>query len=636
MLKKLLVIVLSVIMVLPLVGGTARAPQAAAQDDGITIAFVPGVNPDPFYVTMAAGVYQAALDMGVEVIQQDPQEFNPTIQTPIIEALVARGDIDFLITAPTDKQQMIPVLEGVRDAGIPLLTVDTFIGDGDYANGEVTFPISYIGSDNFEGGYIACSTLADILGEGARIYIQNVRPGISTTDQREEGCRQAIEERGLELVGVDYNEDDPNLGQQQTAARLESTEIDGIFGANTFSAQAAGAAVQNAGLGGAIEVVAFDASEFAIELLREGTVTLVIAQKPYDMGYLATSLAVAYLKGYRSIPKRIPTGYAVMNQENIDDPEIAKYIYTETHREPQPKIEGYKLAFVPGVNPDPFYITMAIGAREAAELYGIEIIQQDPQEFNPTIQTPIIEALVARGDINFFVTAPTDKQQMIPVLEGVRDAGIPLLTVDTFIGDGDYANGEVTFPISYIGSDNFEGGYIACSTLADILGEGARIYIQNVRPGISTTDQREEGCRQAIEERGLELVGVDYNEDDPNLGQQQTAARLESTEIDGIFGANTFSAQAAGAAVQNAGLGGAIEVVAFDASAFAIELLREGTVTLVIAQKPGDMGFFAVMTAMAYERGVVSIPKRWPTGYAVMNQENIDDPEIARFIYREQ
>jgi ribose transport system substrate-binding protein len=637
MLKKWLSLALVVMMAIALVP-VSSTPAASAQDDSITIAFVPGVNPDPFYVTMSAGVFQAATDLGVEVIQQDPQEFNPTVQTPIIEALVARGDIDFLITAPTDKEQMIPVLESVRDAGIPVLTVDTFIGDGDYENGEVTFPISYIGSNNTQGGYIMCNTLADILGEGAKVYIQNVRPGISTTDQREEGCRQAIDERGLELVGVDYNEDDPNMAQQQTAARLEANpDIAGIFGANTFSAQGAGAAVQNAGLGGAVEVAAFDASEFAIELLREGTVTQVIAQKPYDMGYLSVSLAVAYLKGYQSIPKRIPTGYAIMNQDNIDEPEIAQYIYTETEREPKPPIEDFKVAFVPGVNPDPFYITMAVGAREAADAYGIELIQQDPQEFNPTIQTPIIEALVARGDIDFLMTAPTDKEQMIPVLEAVRDAGIPLLTVDTFIGDGDYENGEVTFPITYIGSNNTQGGYIMCNTLADILGEGAQVYIQNVRPGISTTDQREEGCRQAIDERGLVLVGVDYNEDDPNTAQQQTAARLEANpDIVGVFGANTFSAQGAGAAVQNAGLGGAVEVAAFDASAYAIELLREGTVTQVIAQKPGDMGYFAVLTAIANARGVVSIPKRWPTGYAIMNQDNIDDPDIAKFIYREE
>ncbi len=637
MLKKLLIIAVVATLALALVPGGQRS-IVRAQDDTITIAFVPGVNPDPFYVTMSAGVMQAATDLGVEIVQQDPEEFNPTVQTPIIESLVARGDIDFLITAPTDSQQMIPVLQSVVDAGIPVITVDTFIGDGDYAGGEVTFPISYIGSDNFQGGYIACSTLADKLGEGAKIYIQNVRPGISTTDQREDGCEAAAADRGLEVVAVDYNENDVNTAQQQTTAILESNpDIVGVFGANTFSAQGAGAAVQNAGLGGAVEVVAFDASEFAIELLRDGTVTQVIAQKPSDMGYMAVSLAVAYLNGYQSIPARVPTGYAVMNIDNVDAPDIAPFIYTESEREPQPRIEDFNIAFIPGVNPDPFYITMSYGAQAAAEQYGVNLIQQDPEEFNPTVQTPIIESLVARGDIDFLFTAPTDSQQMIPVLQAVVDAGIPIVTVDTFIGDGDYAGGEVTFPISYIGSDNTQGGMIACNTLADLLGEGAKIYIQNVRPGISTTDQREQGCEDAAAARGLEVVAVDYNENDVNTSQQQTTAILESNpDIVGVFGANTFSAQGAGAAVQNAGLGGAVEVVAFDASAFAIELLRDGTVTQVIAQKPGDMGYFAVLVAMANARGITSIPARWQTGYAVINAENVDDPEIARFIYQEQ
>ncbi len=630
--KKLLFLLLTALLVLSLV------PMVAAQDDTITIAFVPGVNPDPFYVTMSAGVMQAAADLGINVIQQDPEDFNPVVQTPIIEALVARGDIDFLITAPTDTQQMIPVLENVRDAGIPVITVDTFIGDGNYLDGEVTFPISYIGSDNFEGGYIACSSLADTLGSGATIYIQNVRPGISTTDQREAGCRAAVEDRGLILAGVDYNENDVNTAQQQTTAALESNpDIVGVFGANTFSAQGAGAAVQNAGLGGAVEVVAFDASEFAIELLRDGVVTQVIAQKPSDMGYLATALAVAYLNGYQSIPARIPTGYAVMTADNIDDPDISRFIYTENVRNPEPPLENFTVAFVPGVNPDPFYITMAVGVNDAAALYGINVIQQDPEDFNPVVQTPIIEALVARGDVDYLITAPTDTQQMIPVLENVRDAGIPVITVDTFIGDGDYAGGEVTFPITYIGSDNTLGGEIAAETLAGILGEGAQVYVQNVRPGISTTDQREAGFLSGSEAAGLSVVGVDYNENDVNTSQQQTTAALEANpDIVGVFGTNTFSAQGAGAAVQNAGLAGAVEVVAFDASAFAIELLREGTVTQVIAQKPGDMGYFGVLTAVANARGISSIPTRWGTGYAVMNADNVDDPEISRFIYREQ
>ncbi|MEO0564309.1 MAG: substrate-binding domain-containing protein, partial [Chloroflexota bacterium] len=433
------------------------------------------------------------------------------------------------------------------------------------------------------------------------------------------------------------NENDVNTAQQQTTAILEANpDIVGVYGTNTFSAQGAGTAVQNAGLAGAVEVVAFDASELAIELLRDGVVTQVIAQKPSDMGYMAVAMAVADSLGYQSIPARIPTGYAVMNIDNVDDPDISRFIYTESERDPDTELD-LTVGFVPGVNPDPFYISMAVGVGDAASAFGIDVVQQDPEEFNPTVQTPIIEALVAGGEIDYLVTAATDSEQMIPVLENVNDAGIGVISVDTFIGDGNYADGEVTFPLSYVGSNNTQGGEIACSTLAEILGEGAQIYIQNVRPGISTTDQREQGCVNAAEAAGLEIVGIDYNENDVNTSQQQTTAVLESNpDIVGVFGTNTFSAQGAGAAVQNAGLGGAVEVVAFDASAFAIELLRDGTVTQVIAQKPGDMGFFAVINAVADHRGVSSFPSRLPTGYAVMNIDNVDDPEISRFIYREE
>lgn len=308
----------------------AVAPLASAQDDGnYTIAFVPGVNPDPFYITMASGVYQAASDMGVTIIQQDPERFDVTVSAPIIEALVARGDIDALVTAPNDKEQSIPVLQEAHEAGIPVLTVDTFIGDGDYENGEVTFPLSYIGSDNFQGGYIACSALADALGEGAKIYIQNVRPGISTTDQREDGCEAAAADRGLEVVRVDYNDNSADTAQQQTAAVLQANpDITGMFATNTFGALGAGAAIQNAGLQGAVQVALFDASEENIGYLREGTVSLVIAQKPADMGYLGVLTQMAYARGVTSMPKRVPTGYFVFTAENVDDPEAARFIYT--------------------------------------------------------------------------------------------------------------------------------------------------------------------------------------------------------------------------------------------------------------------------------------------------------------------
>ena len=612
------------------------APGALAQDDGYTIAFVPGVNPDPFYITMSTGVYQAATDLGLNIIQQDPERFDVTVSAPIIEALIARGDVDALVTAPNDKEQSIPVLQSAHEAGIPVLTVDTFIGDGNYADGEVTFPVSYIGSDNTQGGYIACSALADALPEGSKIYVTNTRPGISTTDQREQGCLMAAEDRGLVVARVDYNENSADMAQQQTAAVLQANpDIVGMFATNLFGAVGAGNAIQNAGLQGAVEVALFDAGEENIQFLRDGVVSLVIAQKPADMGYLGVALATAYLDGVGSIPARIGTGYAVITIDNVDDPDVARFIYTSNTTDPAPALDdSYNLAFVPGVNPDPFYITMSRGVYAAAERLGINVIQQDPERFDVTVSAPIIEALIARGDVDALVTAPNDKEQSIPVLQSAHEAGIPVLTVDTFIGDGNYADGEVTFPMTYIGSDNTQGGYIACSALADALPEGSKIYVTNTRPGISTTDQREQGCLMAAEDHGLVVARVDYNENSADMAQQQTAAVLQANpDIVGMFATNLFGAVGAGNAIQNAGLQGAVEVALFDAGEENIQFLRDGIVSLVIAQKPADMGYLGVIAQVANLRGVTSMPARVPTGYAVITIDNVDDPDVARFIY---
>jgi ribose transport system substrate-binding protein len=612
------------------------APEAEAEADAVKIGFLAGVQ-DPFYFTMQRGAEQAAADFGVELIVQIPEEWNATVQTPMLDAMVARGDLDFLFLAPVDKEAMVAPLQNAADTGLPIITNDTFIGDGDYVNGPVTFPISYIGSDNVLGGEIACHALAEAIGEAGKVYIQNVKPGISTTDQREEGCKLALEQYpDIELVGVDYNDDDPSKAQAQTEATLQRVpELAGIFGTNVFSAQGAGQVVANQGLGDQVSVVAFDATEFAIEQLREGVVDLVIAQKPSDMGYLAVAMAMAYLDGVTSIPARIPTGYQVITIDNVDDPEVAKYIYTAGGGEAESKAPGRKIGFLAGVQ-DPFYFTMQRGAEQAmTHLDGAELIVQIPEEWNATVQTPMLDALVARGDLDFLFLAPVDKEAMIAPLQNAADTGLPIITNDTFIGDGDYVNGPVTIPISYIGSDNVLGGEIACHALAEAIGETGKVYIQNVKPGISTTDQREEGCKLALEQYpDIELVGVDYNNDDPSQAQAQTEATLQRVpDLAGIFGTNVFSAQGAGQVVANQGVGDQVSVVAFDATEFAIEQLREGVVDLVIAQKPSDMGFLAVAMAMASLDGVASIPARIPTGYQVITIDNVDDPEVAKFIY---
>ena len=304
------------------------AASVSAQEK-IKIGFLPGVV-DPFYQVMQKGVEKAAADLGVEVVTQIPPTWGVEAQTPLLDALIARGDLDYIVTAPVEKDQMVTPLQHAVDAGIKIITVDTFLGDGDYANGPVKFPISYIGSDNVEGGRISARGLAASIGGEGTVYINSTNPNVSSVEGREQGFKEvmAAEFPKIKVLGPDYNLDDQNKAAQQTGAIIEqNADLKGVFGTNVFSAGGAGNAVVNAGLGGAVQVVAYDATLEAIELMGKGVVSLVLAQKPFDMGYIAVQFAVADAAGVTSLPKRVETGFAIITKDNVADPEFARFIY---------------------------------------------------------------------------------------------------------------------------------------------------------------------------------------------------------------------------------------------------------------------------------------------------------------------
>ena len=307
----------------------AVAPHIATAQGKIKIGFLPGVV-DPFYQVMQLGVEAASKDLGIEVVTQIPPTWGVDVQTPILDSMVARGDLKYLITAPTDKDQMVGPLKAAHDAGIKVITVDTFLGDGNYVSGPVTFPISYIGSDNVEGGRISARGLAKAIGGKGNVYINSTNPNVSSVEGRAVGFKEVMEKEypGIKIVGLDFNLDDMNKASQQTAAVLERVpDLAGVFGTNVFSAQGAGMAVVNAGLGGHVQVVAYDATQAAIELMKQGVVSLVLAQKPFDMGYMAVQFAAADAAGVTSLPRRVETGFAIIDKDNVSDPNVARFIY---------------------------------------------------------------------------------------------------------------------------------------------------------------------------------------------------------------------------------------------------------------------------------------------------------------------
>ncbi|MCB1833518.1 MAG: substrate-binding domain-containing protein [Geminicoccaceae bacterium] len=310
------------------VGGMAVPAQA---QDKPVVALIPGLTTDAFYITMEKGAQAAADELGAELIFQGGPEFNPTVQVPVLQAVTARQP-DAILIAPTDKQQLIAPMKQAFDAGIRIITVDTFIDDGVYQDGagEGDFPLSYVASDNVLGGEMAGDALAKAIGEAGKVYVSNVKPGISTTDQREEGFKKAMADYpDIEVLETQFNDDDANKAAAQVQAVFaRNPDLKGVFGANLFSAIGAADGVKALGKTGEIRVVAFDTPTRIVDDIKSGLIDMAIAQHPYDIGYEGVKAAVAAING-ETIETSIGTGFTVMDASNIDNPEVRERIYSE-------------------------------------------------------------------------------------------------------------------------------------------------------------------------------------------------------------------------------------------------------------------------------------------------------------------
>jgi ribose transport system substrate-binding protein len=281
---------------------------------------------------MNKGAQAAAEALGITVDFQGAPNFNPVEQIPVLDAVIASAPSAILI-APTDKVQLIEPLRKAVDAGIPVVTVDTFIDDGSYQDGagDGDFPMSYIASDNIAGGKIAARAMCEAIGSAGSVYVSNVSPGISTTDQREEGFKAGIAEicPDVQVLETQYNDNDSATAASQFQAVLASNpDVAGVFGANLFSALGAANGVEGADKSGEVTVIAFDAPQSIVDQIKSGLVDMTIAQHPFEIGYYGVITAYAHITG-NPVPPSIGTGYTLMTADNVDDPEVARFIYSE-------------------------------------------------------------------------------------------------------------------------------------------------------------------------------------------------------------------------------------------------------------------------------------------------------------------
>lgn len=296
------------------------SPSGSGSSSSYKLAFVPGVIGDPFYVTMQCSIQTEAKNLGATVSVNGPQKFDPTLQTPVLQSVIASKP-DALLIAPTDVSAMQqPIQQAVRN-NIKTVLVDTTLKDPSIA-------VSAISSDNLGGGKAAFDAIKQLAPSGGKVLVVSVTPGISTTDDRTKGFQDAVQaDPAYTYLGVQYDNDDASKAAQIVTAELQAhPDIVGIFATNLFSGEGAATGVRQAGKQGQVKIVGFDAGPDQIKDLNTNTVQALVAQQPGVIGKDAVDQAVAALKG-QPVTKKIGTEFTVLTKANLNTPAGQAAVY---------------------------------------------------------------------------------------------------------------------------------------------------------------------------------------------------------------------------------------------------------------------------------------------------------------------
>ncbi len=316
--KSKLILTAALAVSLGLAGCTSGAPSAGPAASGgasgdsanKNIAFVQGVAGDEFYISMQCGIEAKAKELGYTVQTQGPQKFDPTLQKPIIDAVISSKPAALLV-APTDVTAMQAPIQQAADAGIKVVLVDTTLDDPSMA-------VSQISSDNVGGGGAAFDAIKEQKPDGGKVLVISTDPGVSTVDARVQGFEEkAKADSSFDYLGVQYSHNDPATAAQLVSAALQKDpKIVGIFATNLFSAEGSATGVRQAGVKG-ISIVGFDAGPNQVKALKEGTVQALVAQQPGKIGMDGVEQADAALTG-GTPEKKIQTGFTIITKDNLE------------------------------------------------------------------------------------------------------------------------------------------------------------------------------------------------------------------------------------------------------------------------------------------------------------------------------
>ncbi|MEQ8762798.1 MAG: substrate-binding domain-containing protein [Planctomycetota bacterium] len=293
---------------------------------GTRIAVIPKGTSHVFWSSIEAGARRAGEELGVEIIWKGPAaEGDRESQIKIVEQFVTEG-VSGIVLTPLDDEALLRPVRLAASQKIPVVIADSDL------NGELGKDfISFVATDNVEGGRIAGRALVDLLGGSGKVVLLRYNVGSASTENREKGFLEVLGEHpGIEvLVDNQYAGATPEDAIRKSGDMLDTLQrADGIFCSNESATHGMLITLQKNGLAGKVKFVGFDNSPALVQGLRDGEIDALVVQNPRRMGYESVKAVVAHIRG-EEVSQTIDTGVQLVTRENMDQAEIAELIKSD-------------------------------------------------------------------------------------------------------------------------------------------------------------------------------------------------------------------------------------------------------------------------------------------------------------------
>lgn len=313
--KRFIALLLALAMVL-VMGACAKTDPPETTPDGekdtekdsYTFAIVyPIVH--PFFQGTTDGAEDKAAEYGnVELIVKAPDVSDASKEIQIMEDLIAMG-VDGIAVGPVDAAALKPVIDKATAAGIKVVTFDSDSPD--------STRLGYIGTDNVSAGRHMGEVLGEQLGGKGKVLVSM---GVATQQnliQRLDGVKEVLAEKypDIEIVDEQSSQGDTSIALANIENMITAhPDFDALIGIDAAAGPAAVVAWKAQGLDKV--VITFDDTDDIIQGVRDGQITVTLAQNQYLWGTTIIDELMAACKG-ETVPEFFDAGTREVDASNV-------------------------------------------------------------------------------------------------------------------------------------------------------------------------------------------------------------------------------------------------------------------------------------------------------------------------------